>query len=76
MPDLVTDLAERAKSLPPQERSRLVDLLLESLHEPSTLEVQSAWEAEIEHRLAEYDRGDVQAVDAEGVFAKARSIAR
>ena len=76
MPDLVTELAERGKALQPQDRSRLVDLLLESLHEPSTVEVESAWEAEIERRIAEYDRGEVQAIDAEEVFAKARSIAR
>ena len=76
MPDLVTELAERGKALQPQDRSRLVDLLLESLHEPSTVEVESAWEAEIERRLAEYDRGEVQAIDAQEVFAKARSIAR
>ena len=76
MPDQVTELAERGKALSPQERSRLVDLLLESLHEPAIAEVEAAWEVEIERRLAEYDRGDVQAIDAEEVFAKARSIAR
>ncbi len=76
MADLVTELAERGKSLQPDDRSRLVDLLLESLHEPSTLDVQSSWEAEIETRLTEYDRGQVHAVDAEEVFNKARKIAR
>ena len=35
MPDLVTELAERGRSLPPEERVRLLDLLLESL--PLTL---------------------------------------
>ena len=30
----------------------------------------------IERRLAEYDRGEVKAIDAEAVFAKARRIAR
>ena len=33
-------------------------------------------EAEIERRLAQYDRGEVQAVDAEEVFAKARRLAQ
>ena len=32
------------------------------------------WEAEIQRRLAEYDRGEVQAIDAEEVFAKARRL--
>ncbi|HET7867167.1 MAG TPA: addiction module protein [Burkholderiaceae bacterium] len=76
MPDLVTELAERGKALEPQDRSRLVDLLLESLHEPSTAEVESAWAPEIERRLAEFDGGEVQAIDAEEVFAKARRIAQ
>lgn len=76
MPDLVTELAERGKALDPHDRSRLVDLLLESLHEPSTAEVESAWASEIERRLAEYDRGEIQAIDADEVFTKARRLAQ
>ena len=76
MSDPVLELAERGKALPVEERSRLVDLLLESLHEPVIAEVEAAWETEIERRLAEYDRGEVKAIDAEEVFAKAKSIAR
>ena len=76
MPDPVIELAERGKSLSPQERSRLIDLLLESLHEPPVAEVESAWEIEIERRIADYDRGEVIGVDAEQVFAKARRLAR
>lgn len=76
MYDQVTELARRGKALSPEERSRLVDILLESLHEPAIAEVDVAWEVEIERRLAEYDRGEVESIDAEEVFAKARSIAR
>ena len=76
MSDQVTELAKRGKALSPEERSRLIDLLLESLHEPPITEVEAAWEVEIERRLAEYDRGEVKSIDAEEVFAKARSIAR
>lgn len=75
MPDLVTELAERGKALAPQDRSRLVDLLLESLHQPTASEAEAAWGVEIERRLDELDQGEVQAVDAAEVFAKARSIA-
>ena len=75
MPDQVTELAERAKALAPGDRSRLVDLLLESLHELPTAEVEAAWELDVERRLAAYDRGEVQAIDAEEVFAKARNMA-
>ena len=76
MTDPVSELAERGKALLPEERSRLVDILLESLNEPTTSEVEAAWDAEIELRLAEYDSGAVQSIDSAEVFAKARSIAR
>ena len=54
----------------------MVDQLLESRNEPAATELNAAWEAEIERRLAEYDKGTVQAVSAEQVFTKARRIAR
>jgi len=59
-----------------QDRSRLVDILLESLHEPAIAEVEAAWGGEIERRLDEHDRGEANSIDADEVFAKARSIAR
>jgi putative addiction module component (TIGR02574 family) len=76
MPDQVTELAERGKALSPDERFRLVDLLLESLHEAPASEVEAAWEDEIASRLDAYDQGEVKTIDAADVFAKARSIAR
>ena len=76
MHDQVTEIAQRGKALLPQDRLRLVDILLESLHEPVIAEVEAAWALEIERRLAEYDRGEVNSIGADEVFAKARSIAR
>ena len=76
MPDQVTELVKRGRALAPDDRERLVDQLLESLNEPAATELNAAWEAEIEKRLAEYDRGEVTAIDAEAVFAKARRIAK
>jgi putative addiction module component (TIGR02574 family) len=76
MQDQVIELAQRGKALLPEERSRLIDILLESLHEPAIAEVEEAWEVEIEHRLAKYDRGEAKSIDADEVFAKARSLAR
>jgi hypothetical protein len=43
MHDQVTELAQRGKALLPEDRSRLVDILLESLHEPAIAEVEAAW---------------------------------
>ena len=76
MPDQVTELVKRGRALAPEDRERLVDQLLESLNEPAASELNAAWEAEIEKRLAEYDRGEVTAIDAAAVFAKARRIAK
>ena len=76
MPDTAADLAQRGKQLSRGERERLVDALLESLNEPASSELDAAWESEIERRLAAYDRGEVTAIPADQVFAKARAIAR
>lgn len=76
MDDTVSLLAQRGLALSTEERSRLVDLLLESLHEPPMADVEGAWAVEIEQRLAEYDRGEVESISAEDVFAKMRGIAK
>ena len=55
MKDQLVELVERGKALAPKDRSRLVDLLLESLHEARLGEVEAAWDEEAERRLAAYD---------------------
>jgi putative addiction module component (TIGR02574 family) len=76
MHDPVSELVKRGRSLSPEDRERLVDQLMESLNERAASELDAAWEAEIQRRLDEYDRGEVQAIDAEEVFAKARRLAQ
>ncbi|GAA0744314.1 addiction module protein [Ideonella azotifigens] len=76
MPDQVSELVKRGRALSPEDRERLVDQLLESLNETAAAELDAAWESEIARRLAEYDQGAVEAIDAEEVFAKARRIAQ
>jgi putative addiction module component (TIGR02574 family) len=76
MHDQVVELAERGKALAPEDRSRLVDLLLASLHEDPLGEVEAAWDQEVERRLEAYDRGEIQALDGEEVLAAARALAR
>lgn len=75
MTDPVAELAEQARTLPADERSRLVELLLESLHEAPLAEVDAAWAKEIERRVAAHERGEVNTYAAEDVFAEARRIA-
>lgn len=76
MSDPVAELVQRGRALKPKDRERLVDQLLESLNEPAAAQLDAAWEDEIARRLAEYDRGEVDAIAAEDVFAKARRLAR
>ena len=76
MNDQVAVLAERGLALSQEDRARLAEVLLASLDPEPQSEVEAAWEVEIERRLAVYDRGEVQAIDAEEVFAKAELIAR
>ena len=75
MSDHVSELAERGKELAPEDRSRLIDMLLISLHEAPVAEVEAAWDQEVERRLAAYDRGEVQAIDGKEVLAKAHRLA-
>ena len=75
MADPVAHLVQLGKKLAPEERSRLVAELLESLHEGELVEVEAAWDAEVERRLAAFDRGEVTALEGEAVLAKTRRLA-
>ena len=75
MQDPVLELAEQGKALAPEDRSRLVDMLLVSLHEHPVAQIEAAWDEEAERRLEAYDRGELQAIDGEEVLAQARSLA-
>ena len=76
MPDSVSDLAAKGAALTPEDRSRLIDLLLVSLHEGPLTEVEAAWDEEVERRLSAHDRGETQSIDGEKVLAEARQLAR
>jgi putative addiction module component (TIGR02574 family) len=76
MPVSLSDLEQQVRSLSPEDRARLAELILESLREPRLVEVEAAWNREIEERVAAYDRGELKAISAEDVFAEARRLAR
>lgn len=75
MADIVAELAERDRSLAPEEDSRLLELLLESFHEPPLSDIEAAWDAEITRRIAAREQGEIETHAAEDVLAKARRIA-
>jgi putative addiction module component (TIGR02574 family) len=76
MSDALKELEQRAKSLSAEERAKLAEVLLESLEGESLAEIEAAWDREIEERAAAYDRGELQTISAEDVFAEARRLAR
>ena len=65
----VKDLLEQAKTLSEDERILLADLLYAE-SSLSTEEWEAAWLDECERRLAEYERGEVEAVSSDEVFAR------
>ncbi len=75
MTDTVAELADRGRLLAPEDRSRLVELLLDSLHEPPLSDIEAAWDLEITRRVDSYRKGELETFAAEDVFAEARRIA-
>jgi putative addiction module component (TIGR02574 family) len=67
------ELEEQARALSAEDRAKLAEALLESLHPPLS-EIQKAWAEEIEQRVAAFDRGEISAYPAEDVFADARRV--
>lgn len=75
MSDVVTELAERAMSLPVEQRARLAEQILSTL-DPQDDSVEQAWDQEIRKRLDEIDSGLVTAIPANEAFAKVRKALR
>ena len=74
MADIVAEHADRGRALAPEGRSRLVELLLESLHEPPLSCIAAARNAEIVRRVEAFKKGEVESCAAQDVFADARQI--
>lgn len=66
---------EQAQKLSAEERAKLAESMLESLHSPLS-EIEAEWADEIERRVAAFDRGEIPAYPAEDVFAEARRMSR
>ncbi len=75
MTGLLLELSTRAKSLSPDERALLAEMLLESIEEAIPAEFAAEWEREIGKRVAAYEQGAIT-YTAEEVFAEARRIAQ
>lgn len=68
-------IAEQALALPPEDRTYLADVLERSLTngEFASPEIAAEWSAEIDRRMAAYDRGDTQSGDAVTALERIRA---
>ena len=76
MSTLVEELSAKARTMPPEDRARLVEDLLDSLQEASETDAEAEWDREIERRVAEVVSGAVTLFPAKDVHAEARRIYR
>lgn len=64
-------LRSTALALPPHERAALAAELLESLDNvENEQDVAAAWDAEIERRIVQIERGEVETISAEQVMRR------
>ena len=75
MTDLVSELAEKAKALPAEQRARLAEQILVTL-DPQVEGTDVAWIEEIRKRIDEIETGAVKTVPAEQAFAQVRQTLR
>jgi putative addiction module component (TIGR02574 family) len=70
MSALLKSIEEQARALSAEERAKLAESMLESLH-TSIAEIEALWAEEIEDRVSAFDRGEIPSYSAEEVFAEA-----
>jgi len=72
MPTATDKVVDEALELPAEARIGLVDRILASLNLPTRPEVERLWAEEAERRVGEIERGEVELIPGEEVFAKIR----
>ncbi len=72
MSNVLAELKEKSSQLSEIERAELALALIESLDGPADPGVEEAWRLEIERRIDQIDRGEVQLIPGEDVFARLR----
>ncbi len=72
MASVLTELKEKASQLSETERAELALSLIESLDGPADPDVEEAWRLEIEQRIDQIERGEIQLIPGDEVFARLR----
>lgn len=73
MSSSLRQIEEQARSLSAEDRAKLAECMLESLH-TSIDQIEAAWSEEIALRIDAFEKGDILAYSAEQVFTEARQI--
>jgi len=68
----LAELKAKASELSEAERAELALALIESLDGLADPDAEEVWAEEIEHRVAQIERGEVQLVPGDQVFANLR----
>lgn len=63
----------KALKMPPADRAKLVDKLLQSLDKPD-YEIDRQWIKESEDRIDAFEAGDIQTVNVEEVLKKYKDV--
>ncbi len=66
------EIEQPASLLPPDDRAKLAESLLESLREQTSSDIEQAWEREITHRVSAFEAGEVLTIPAQDVFDEAK----
>ncbi len=72
MSPMLAELKEKASQLSETERAELALTLIESLDGPAEAGVDEAWQVEIERRVGEIERGEVELIPGAEVFERLR----
>ena len=73
MGNMLGEVKEKALQLSKAERAELAISLIESLDGPADSDVEAIWRLEIERRIGQIERGKVQIIPGDEVFARLRS---
>lgn len=72
MSTVLAELKQKAAQLEETERAELALALIESLDGKADAGTDEAWRIEVDRRIAEIDRGEVQLIPGDEVFARLR----
>ena len=72
MSSALAELKRKAAQLSEHERAELALALIESLDGEADVGVEKAWRIEVDRRIAQIERGEVELIPGDEVFARVR----